>query len=138
MTTELKKLNHYVEFRTNAGIDDVIHFLNTGVVPGGMNARQTATYNRKFGPGTGFVVRVVAGNNELFYNPNANYNLEVVRPGNHLARLQLIYNDNSRGLGTGLSTFYHQVCMSYLGILKREIDAFLKQHGDYQLTQIPV
>ncbi len=41
-TNELKKLNHYPEFRTDAGIDKVINFLNTGVLLPGMNARQTA------------------------------------------------------------------------------------------------
>ena len=137
-TNELKKLNHYPEFRTDARIDEVINFLNTDVLLPGMNARQTAAWNAKFGPGSGFIVRAIAGNNQLFYNPNANFDLEVARPGNKVNRMNLIYNNLQRGLGTGLSTFYHQVCMSYLGILKRETDAFLKQHGDCTVTRIPV
>ena len=69
-----------------------------------MNARQMAAWNTKYGPGSGFIVRVVAGNNELFYNPNANFDLEVVRPGNKNYRMNLIYNNLQRGLGTGLSS----------------------------------
>ena len=124
-TNELKKLNHYPEFRTDAGIDLAINFINTGVLPPGMNARQMAAWNTKFGPGSGFIVRAIKGNNELFYNPNPNFDLEAVRPGHKKYIMNLIYNNLQRGLGTALSTFYHQVCMSYLGILKRENDAFL-------------
>ena len=62
----------------------------------------------------------------------------MVRPGNKLNIMNLIYNKLQRGLGTGLSSFYDQVCMSYLGILKRESDAFLKQHGDFIVTRMPV
>ena len=42
----------------NADINDAIAFINSGYVlfPAGMNARQRARLNQKFGAGTGFIV----------------------------------------------------------------------------------
>lgn len=132
---ELKRLNHYPEFRTNAGINSIIHFIVNGVFPAGLNARQTARYNQKFGAGSGFVVR--HHNQDLFYNPNVNIDLEVVRPNLRQARIQAIYNDIQRGLGNGLNTFYHQIAMSYLNITKALTDDFLRSQGDYKVGIVP-
>ena len=133
--TELNSLNKYPEFRTNNGINSIIQFINVGVLPPNLSIRQANRFQDKFGPGSGFMVRLVNGNQELFYNPNPQYDIEVVRPGNKNNRLQLIYNNIRRGLGQGMLNFYHQAAMSYFGILKRESDAWLKQHGDYQVQR---
>jgi len=136
-TTQLKTLNHYPEFLTSLAIDGVINFINNGILPANLNARQAARYQQKFAANAGFVTRAIHGNQELFYNPNANYDLEVVRPANRLARIHLIYNDIQRGLGLGLNAMYHQIAMSYLNIPKAITDQFLKEQGDYQVTRIP-
>jgi len=108
-TTQLKTFNHYIEFRTNQGINEVINFIQQGVIPPGLNARQTNRFNQKFGPNSGFVVI----QNRLHYNPNPQINLEVVRPQMRLNRIQSVYNDISRGIGKGLNSFYHEVCSTY-------------------------
>ena len=134
---ELKKLNHYPEFRTNNGINDIITFIANGNLPNGLNPRQTARYNIKFGVNSGFVVRNHNGQQTLFYNPNANIDLEVVRPNQRQQFIQQIYNDVQRGLGNGLSAFYHQIAISYLNIPKTITDDFLKSQGDYLVGVVP-
>ena len=53
MTQRLKTLNHYPQFKTDAGIAQVINFINTGNFPAGLNNRQQQKYAQKF---NGFVV----------------------------------------------------------------------------------
>jgi hypothetical protein len=132
---ELKRLNHYPEFRTNAGITNIIDFISEGVFPQGLNTRQRTRYNAKFGAGSGFVVR--NNNQTLHYNPNANIDLEVVKPNQRQQRIQAVYNDIRRGLGTGLSAFYHQIAMTYLNIPKEITDDFLRSQGDYIIAKVP-
>ena len=139
-TRELKRLNHYPEFKTDADINNIIHFQRTGDFPNGLNARQRRDYNRKFGPESGFEVR----QNSLFYHPNLpnrqpgdEINLEVVKPADREEKIKEIYVDIKRGLGTGLNAFYHQVCMSYLNIPKQVTDDFLRSQGDYIVRRIP-
>ena len=67
-STQLKRLNHYQEFRTNIGINNIINFIANGIPPAGLNARQLQRYNQKFGAGSGFVIR--NNNQDLYYNPN--------------------------------------------------------------------
>ena len=81
-TQELNRLNHYPEFQTNAGIQSIIDFVDNDQLPPGLNARQTARFQQKFGPNSGFD----AGNGQLFYSPNAQIHLEVVRPNQHESR----------------------------------------------------
>lgn len=132
---ELKRLNNYPEFRTDGDIDDIIDFVANNVLPAGLNARRTARYNRKFGAGSGFVVR--NNNTRLFYKPNPDIDIEVIKPTNRQARIQAVFNDVRRGLGTGLGAFYHQIAMSYLNIPKTLTDEFLRQQGDYLVARVP-
>jgi len=130
MTQELKSLNHIPEFRTDAGIAQVINYINTGNFPAGLNNRQQQRYAQKF---NGFVVQ----HGQLKYQPNANISLTVCLNANKQAVIQNIYNNIARGLGQGLATFYHQVASTHLNISKRETDAFLRSQGDYLITRIP-
>ena len=135
ISSELKKLNNYPEFGTAAGINAIIQFITAGNFPAGLNARQQIRYNQKFGVGSGFVSR--NHNTELWYNPNANINLEVVPPNLRANRILAVYNDIRRGLGTGLNAFYHQVASLYLNISKKLTDAFLRSKGDYAIARVP-
>ena len=132
-TQELKRINAYR--MTNADINDAIAFINSGylIFPAGLNARQRANFNRKFGAASGFIV---AGG-ELRYNPNANINVPVARPANRLAILQNIYNLANEGLGKGLESFYKSVAMQYLTIPKQITSEFLKTQGDYIVAKVP-
>ena len=133
-STQLKRLNHYPEFRNDNSIDGIIQFITNGIIPAGLNVRQTERFNEKFGANSGFVVR---NGNRLFYNPNPNIDLEVIRPNDRMARIQAVYDDIQRGLGVGLGAFYQQIAMSYLNIPKTMTDRFLRRQGDYLVTKIP-
>jgi len=130
MTQRLKSLNHIPEFATDAGIAQVINFINTGNFPAGLNNRQQQRYAQKF---NGFVVHAGV----LRYNPNPSINLAVCLNINKQAQIQNVYNNISRGLGQGLASFYHQVCATHLNITKQETDTFLRKQGDYMITRIP-
>jgi len=132
-TQQLKKFNHYLDFKTENGIDNIINFINDGILPDGLTARQRTGYNKKFGDESGFQVR----DNKLYYNPNENINLEVIKPINRVEKIQEIYDDIRRGLGVGLGSFYHQITLSYLNIPKQMTDSFLKKQGDYIVGRVP-
>ena len=134
---ELKKINAYTEFRTVQGINDVILYLQTGNIQANLNQRQTNRYIQKYN-NTGFLVRNVANVDKLFYHPNALIDAEVCLPivANQQAAMQEIYDDNQKGLGTGLSSFYHQVSLKYLNIKKALTDKFLRQHVDYSIARL--
>ena len=108
-TQAVKRINAYQ--MNNADINDAIAFINSGYVlfPAGMNARQRARFNQKFGAGTGFIV---AGG-ELRYNPNPNINLPIARPLQIQNILCNIYALDNEGLGKGLETFYKSVSSQY-------------------------
>ena len=117
-TQQLKKFNHYLDFKTENGIDNIINFVSNGILPDGLTARQRTAYDKKFGDESGFQVR----ENKLYYNPNENINLEVIKPINRVEKIQEIYDDIQRGLGVGLGSFYHQITLSYLNIPKQMTD----------------
>jgi len=98
-----------------------------------LTARQRTAYDKKFGDESGFQVR----DNKLYYNPNENINLEVIKPINRVEKIQEIYDDIQRGLGVGLGSFYHQITLSYLNIPKQMTDSFLKKQGDYIVGRVP-
>ena len=132
-TQEIKRINAYK--MTNNDINDAIAFINSAYVlfPAGMNARQRARFNQKFGAGTGFIV----ANGELTYNPNPNINVPVARPAQIPNILQNIYALDNEGLGKGLETFYKSVSSQYLNIQKVLTDDFLRSQGDYIVAKVP-
>ena len=86
-STQLRRLNSYSEFRTQAGLNSVIAYVHSLTnpplfFPAGLNVRQRARFIQKFGQGDWRVA-----NNVLFYNPPTNgvagqgrINLEVIQP----------------------------------------------------------
>ena len=102
-TTQLRQFNHYNEFRTSAGIDDVLHYINSGhvAVPPGLTPEQTLSFTFRFAPNSGFVSRIVHGQQQLFYNQNT-FDMEVVRPENKEARMLVIFNDPASCYEVGL------------------------------------
>ena len=132
MSQELKTLNAIPEFRTDAQIAEIIHYKNTGNFPAGLNQRQQNRYQQKF---QNFIVQ----HGLLKYVPNPNPNnisLIVCLNANKNIVLQNIFDNIRRGLGTGLGSFYHQVCATHLNIKKRESDAFLRSQSNYQVLRI--
>ena len=59
---DLKRLNHFHEWRTNASIQLVIQYVqNNNNLPPNLNARQLRNFVDKFGPQSNFVVRIRHG-----------------------------------------------------------------------------
>lgn len=151
MSLELQKLNHFKEFATDAGIAGVITYINSlslaglpNFPPSADTNRKRDNYKKKFGDRSDFVVD--GGN--LFYRKISNVglaqgvyviNLEVVRnaPAVQQQKIQSVYDDITKGLGTGLNQFYQQVGMQFLNIKKKTTDAFLRKQGDYTVSRIP-
>ena len=77
----------------------------------------------------GFIVR----DDKLIYEPQ---NLEYVRPRDRKAVMEALYNQ-VESAGKGQNNWYRYITTKYLGITKREAQAFLKSREDYQLTSIP-
>lgn len=128
----IRQINNYPELRTDIGVERIIQYLNTGVIhPAIQNQNR---YIQKYGPGSGFVLN----GNDLFFNPNNNVNLQVVKPMHREDKMRLVYDDEERGLGIGLTQFFRQVSEFYLNIKKINTDEFLKKQGDYQLGLTPV
>jgi len=128
----IRQINNYPELRTVIRFNRIIQYLNTGVIhPTIQNQNR---YIEKYGPNSGFIMN----NNDFFFHPNNNINLEVVRPDQKDIKLQLIFDDEERGLGVGLTQFFRQVCQTYLNINKTDSDNFLKKQGDYQLGRTPI
>ena len=132
----LHKLNHYPEFQSNAGINGIIAFVNSLPLPPAARVfpphivtnAQRNRYQQKFGNNF-----VVVGALQLFYRPSPRISLEVVRPHNHIAVLNAIWNNPREGLGVGINAFYYLVCSRYLGITRVETTQFLQSKGDYQI-----
>ena len=76
-----------------------------------------------------FIVR----DDRLVYEP---MNLEYVRPRDRRRVMQSLY-DQVESAGKGQNNFYRWITTKYLGITKRQAQAFLKTREDYQLTSIP-
>lgn len=140
---ELRKINNYPEWDTEAGINSVIQFIQNQQLPNGLNARQQRRFQEKFGNGN-WVVENIENERFLFYNPpildeerqitneNRRIKLQVVRPNEHNQKLREVYDDS--GSGVGINLFYAKVAMKYLGIKRTETTDFLKKQGNYQLT----
>lgn len=138
-SAELRKLNNYPEFKTAAGINAVMVYIqaerHNRPYPRDVDTnRKKQRYDEKFDGRSGFVVQ----NATLFYRkPGLGIDLEIVYPEQRQQKIRSIYNDATKGLGTGLSQFYQQVSMKYLNIKKADTDTFLRKQGDYVVTRLP-
>lgn len=138
-THRLHILNQYPQFRTDAGIDAIINFINSNYTQFPNNVihpRQQQRYIGKFGQNSGFRVE---NNNVLVYHPNNNpvARLIVSRVAERQQNMEEIFNDNNRGLALGLNAFYSQVARNFLNIKKQMTTEFLKTRGNYQVMRIP-
>ena len=123
MSKELKKLNHYPELKSKDGIKSVIDYINSNRVttPLHMNERQRGTFTARYT--ADFIVQ----NRKLFYRPNDDILVEVIKPEEKEKKIKGVYNNIAQGLGTGELAFYHMVASKFLPITKQETTAFLKK-----------
>ena len=142
MSTQLRKLSLYPEFRTNEGIDGVINYITSlhkgfgEVFPKTLNTRQQDRYEDKFAKDFSTV------NNQLFYTPRLandknnkiSMTMLVTRPQDKDKILKSIYDDPTLGLGIGINQFFYQVSRLYLNITRAYATNFLKSQGNYQIA----
>jgi hypothetical protein len=135
-SSKVRQLNNYPEFKTDNSLQILIQILKTGSLP--EDKKQHKRFIDKF---KDFSVE----NGDLYYSPKRkndddtylqNINLKVIKPSEREDVLKSIYNNPSRGLGTGINQFYYQICRSYLNITRKETTDFLKRQGDYQIGLI--
>jgi len=138
MSKKLKQLNHYLEFKTEEGITSVIKFIRSDykTFPAGLNQRQGNTYYTRYS-NPDFIVKPKNRKLVLYYRPNPDIFIEVIRPEEKQKKIKEIYDDLKLGLGTGELAFYHQVAKHYLPITKAETTAFLKKQGDFLVNRQP-
>ena len=120
--SSLRELQHLDYSEEN--IDDLIAWKSRGVFPSTVKKKEL--YERQY---RDFVVE----RGKLIYEPK---NFEVVRPSDHKKVLEDLYED-VLSAGKGQNNFYRWIASQYLGISKRESQAFLKSREDYQLTRDP-
>ena len=149
-STRLRTINNYKFWKSDAGIDSVILYIQHHIFPPNLTTQKMRdSFASKFEfdwicehalalhPG-GHVPLIM----KLFYAPhleNDNTNpysmkLEVVRPGDRQQKMREIYDDWSKSLGVGKNQFYFQVSSKFLGITRNMTYGFLKSQGDYQVT----
>ena len=149
-TRNLKNLNAYPEFRTDAGINAVRAAVIAQAPPAGLTPARAARFTARFLNPSWVVVPLPAaqagapghGGNRLRYRPPVPagapaINLLVAYQNERTRFMTRVWGDRRRGYGVGLQAFYHQVAMSYLNIQKIHTDEFLTGKGDYQIQKTP-
>ena len=138
MSKILKKLNHYMEFKTKEGIKSVVDFIqsNHTVYPEGLNERQRRAFHARYATDD-FITKPIKRKRTLFYRPNPDVLIEVIRPEDKPKKIKEIYDNLKQGLGTGLLAFYHMVASHYLPITKEETTEFLRKQGDWLINRQP-
>ena len=116
MIRNVKEINSYPEFRTSAGINAVKFSVANNQVPNILNQEQAQRFTQKFLNNEWSVEDVPLNeitanhpNPRLVYVPNNNIALVVTYPDERNTIIERIYNDETRGLGVGLSAFYSQI-----------------------------
>jgi hypothetical protein len=149
-TRNLKRLNAYPEFRTDAGIDTVRTAVINQAPPAGLTPARAARFTARFLNPSWVVLNLPAaqrggpghGANRLRYRPPVpagapQINLLVAYQNERNNFMTRVWDDRRRGYGVGLQAFYHQVALSYLNIQKIHTDEFLTGKGDYQIQKTP-
>jgi transposase InsO family protein len=125
-------LNNLIEFKTKDGIDKIIEYVKTGIIPTGLTARQRRQWLEHYDNKNWKVI-----NNTLFYEPSDLIKLEVLPPDDKIIneKLKDLYDDIREGFANGQSSFYNCVASKYLNIKRNQSNEFLRHQESYQLTR---
>jgi hypothetical protein len=113
---------------TNEYVEQVKNYITNDVIPPGMNARQQATFEERFGHDW-----EVDADGELVFTP---LQLQAVPEELIEAVLNVLYNGNNRidSLGKGINSFYDTVRTGFVGITRKRVEEYLKRQDIYQLS----
>ena len=120
------KLNNFDY--TDANLDILKNFLLTKQIPKDWSDNKIITFRRRYGKNWKLE------NDTIIYTPK---NLEVVYQKDISNTLLNLYEDPKVGIGMAIRSFYNKVVDKYLGIKRRDVEAFIRGQTSYQLTKAP-
>ena len=99
-------------------LEEVREFNTTGKIPDYKKGK--ARYSKKWQP---FYI----ADNYLIYRPKE---LKVI-----LDPEEVFDNDRTGFVGSGVTQFYHNICLNYLNIQRKEVAGFLMRQKTYQISR---
>ena len=127
----INKLNNYLYKKdeplyTNENIEKIKKYIKSGQLPNDLNDIQLKRFIERFKYG------YTLNNDKVYYK-----HLELISNENQNDKLKEIYDDPNIGLGLGIVSFYNIVKDKYIGIVRDDVDKFLKNQTVYQITKEP-
>ena len=127
----INKLNNYLYKKdeplyTNENIEKIKKYIKSGILPIDLNDIQMKRFIERFK--YGYTLK----NNKVFYK-----HLELISNEDMNDKLKEIYDDPNIGLGLGIVSFYKIVTDKYIGIIRDDVEKFLKNQTVYQITKEP-
>jgi thermostable 8-oxoguanine DNA glycosylase len=105
-------------------LEEVREFKATGKIPDYIKGK--ARYSKKWQP---FYI----ADNHLIYRPKE---LKVILdPDEKQQIMKEVFDNDRRGVGSGVSQFYHNICLKYLNIQRKEVADFLMRQKTYQISR---
>ena len=105
-------------------LEEVRQFKTTGKIPDYIEGK--ARYSKKWQP---FYI----ADNHLIYRPKE---LKVIIDPDEKQQVMKEMFDNDRtGVGSGVVQFYHNICLKYLNIQRKEVADFLMRQKTYQISR---
>ena len=127
----INKLNNFLykqnePLYTNENIEKIKNYIKSGKLPNDLNDIQLKRFIERFK--YGYTLK----NNKVFYK-----HLELISNEDMNDKLKEIYDDPNIGLGLGIVSFYKIVKDKYIGIIRDDVEKFLKNQTVYQITKEP-
>ena len=127
----INKLNNFLykqnePLYTNENIEKIKNYIKSGKLPNDLNDIQMKRFIERFK--YGYTLK----NNKVFYK-----HLELISNEDMNDKLKEIYDDPNIGLGLGIVSFYKIVKDKYIGIIRDDVEKFLKNQTVYQITKEP-
>ena len=120
MTDIMNKLNNI--FPDDDSISAVITYLKTNQIPDNVNKKRFITKYKHF----------VLRDGHLVYQP---LNLAVVKKSDIMKTLETLYKTDPNAFGKGIVTLYKYVTTKYINITRADVNTFLKDQLNYQMTR---